>query len=105
MDLNRWQVQLLEHYREWRDIRPTYESLLLANWKRTAILAATNSMAALGCTLVGIPKGGLVFLGLWIGTLLADLSRIRITLAVLTILPLVLDWNRVEQGIAEQRLN
>ncbi|HET6324890.1 MAG TPA: hypothetical protein VFG04_09335 [Planctomycetaceae bacterium] len=73
--------------------------------ERTAILAATNGTAAFGCTLMGIPEGGLVFLGIWLGAVLAEIGRIRITLAVLTIPPLVLDWNRVEQGIAEQRLN
>jgi hypothetical protein len=105
MDLNRWQVQTLENYREWRDRRPTYGSLLLSNWKRTAILAALCSVSAFGCTLMRVPEGGLVFLGLWLGVLLADIGRIRMILAVLTILPLVLDWSRVEQGIAEQRLN
>jgi hypothetical protein len=105
MDLNRWQVQALENYQEWRDRRPTYGSLLLGNWKRTAILAALNSMSALGCVLMGIPEGGLIFLGVWLGALLADIGRIPNILAALTILPLVLDWNRVEQGITEQRLN
>jgi energy-converting hydrogenase Eha subunit B len=102
--LNPWQVGALKNDREWRGKRPNYGSLLLGNWKRTAILAALISISAFGCALMGLPEGGLVFLGIWIGALLADIGRIRTTLAALTILPLVLDWSRVEQGITDQRL-
>lgn len=100
MELDPHQYGILRTYVKWRRRPPTYRSLIAANLKPLAIMAIYCGLAALGCSLMGVPAFMLLFLGFWVGELVAECSRIRTVPVAWSVLEHVLDWTRVEKAIA-----
>jgi len=104
MDLNQVQFNTLTVYSTWRNIPPTFGHLIMSHLPRFATLAFLCGITSLGAYLMGYPQGGLVMLGVWIGVLLGDTGRIRVTLANWPMLSRTLDWDRVETALSEHRI-
>jgi len=102
MELEPHQYGILRTYVKWRRRPPTYRSLIVANVKPLTVMAIYCGLAAFACSLMGIPAFMLLFLGFWIGELVAECSRIRTVPVAWSVLEHVLDWTRVEKAIANR---
>src|SRR5271156_5449693 len=105
MDLTRHQLAILETYQRWRRDPPTYWTLMASNdWRRLVLLGVTVGAIGYVLYLAGAALGGLLFLGIWIGEVIAESGRLRHTASVWPVLSRTLDWTRVERAISDKRL-
>lgn len=106
MDLGSNELAILETYRRWRQSPPTYWTLMVGNdWRRFLLLGIATGIIGYICFSAGVAQLGLLFLGAWIGELIAESARLRHTARVWPILSQTLDWNRVEVAINHKRLD
>jgi hypothetical protein len=104
MDLTPAQLNVLQTYRAWRSTPPALGSLFARNLPRFATLAILCLITSFGLYLMGYPQGGLAMLGVWIGVVLSETRRMREAIGFWPVLSSILDWNRAESAITDQRI-
>jgi len=77
----------------------------MANLKPLAIVTLYCAAAAFGCYLLRITAFSLIFVGFWLGHIVAESARIRTVPVAWSVLAHVLDWTRVEKAIASRRFD
>jgi hypothetical protein len=105
MELEPHQYGVLKTYQKWRHHPPTYGSLIRANLKPFAVMTLYCAAAAFGCYFLHITAFILLFVGFWLGQLVAESARIRTIPVAWSELARVLDWTRVEKAIASRRFD
>lgn len=103
MALTRLQRTVLHRYQAYRSQPPTFLGLLRQSWRVEAILIAASALAIWYASSVHLYGAACFLGGLLVGALARDVGTFRRALQAWPALLQVLDWQRVEQALSEEK--